>query len=154
MFLWAKIWFLASRLNVTKENSKNIICENFCFFGEVRGEGVEKGKRDLNVPKIIFLLIKTYFSEYLRSERSPAARRSTCIYILLVWYTAGDVMNKNKYPPRHRLIKLITQVNLMSTYWPLGHWPILGRHVLGTCTCCTPYTHCMMNERLSLNRLQ
>ena len=43
------------------------------------GGGVEKGKRDPNVPKIIFLLIKTYFSEYLRSERSPAARRSTCL---------------------------------------------------------------------------
>ena len=62
---------------MTKENSKNIICENFCFLMSLGG-GVEKGKRDPNVPKIIFLLIKTYFSEYLRSERSPAARRSTC----------------------------------------------------------------------------
>ena len=31
-----------------------------------------------NGPKVIFLLIKTYFLEYLRSERSPAARRCAC----------------------------------------------------------------------------
>ena len=29
-------------------------------------------------PKVIFLLIKTYFSEYLRPERSPAVRRCAC----------------------------------------------------------------------------
>ena len=31
-----------------------------------------------NGPKVIFLLIKTYFSEYLRPERSSAARRCVC----------------------------------------------------------------------------
>ena len=40
----------------------------------------EKGKRDPNEPKVISLLIKTYFSEYLRPERSPAARRCACYY--------------------------------------------------------------------------
>ena len=34
------------------------------------GGGVEKGKRDPTMPKIIFLLIKTYFLDYLRPERS------------------------------------------------------------------------------------
>ena len=34
-----------------------------------------------NGPKVTFLLIKTYFLEYLRPERSPAARRSTCFII-------------------------------------------------------------------------
>ena len=45
------------------------------------GGDFEKGKRDPNEPKVIFLLIKTYFLEYLRPERSPAARRSTCFII-------------------------------------------------------------------------
>ena len=49
-------------------------------FYEFRGD-FENGKRDPNEPKVIFLLIKTYFSEYLRSERSPAPRRSACFAI-------------------------------------------------------------------------
>ena len=43
------------------------------------GGDFEKGIRDPNEPKVILLLIKTYFSEYLRPERSPAARRCACI---------------------------------------------------------------------------
>ena len=42
------------------------------------GWDFEKGKRDPNEPKVIFLLIKTYFLEYLCSERFPAARRCAC----------------------------------------------------------------------------
>ena len=37
-----------------------------------------------NGPKVIFLLIKTYFLEYLRSERSPAARRCACFPFALI----------------------------------------------------------------------
>ena len=62
------------------------------------GGGVEKGKRDPNVPKIIFLLIKTYFSEYLRPERSPAARRSTFFKIMFMI----SYFEKGKRGPNNR----------------------------------------------------
>ena len=58
--------------------TKNIIFENFCFLMSLGGN-FERGIRDPNKPKFIFLLIKTYFSEYLRPERSPAARRCACL---------------------------------------------------------------------------
>ena len=70
---------------MTKENSKKI---SFSVFDEFRrgGGDFEKGKRDPNEPKVTFVLIKTYFSEYLRPERSPAARRCACLCISLKLY--------------------------------------------------------------------
>ena len=43
-----------------------------------------------NGPKVIFLLLKTYFFEYLRSEPSPAARRCACFY-------TGSIISKYIY---------------------------------------------------------
>ena len=37
-----------------------------------------------NGPKVIFLLIKTYFLEYLCSERFPAARHCACFIFLYI----------------------------------------------------------------------
>ena len=68
---------------MTKENSKNIIFESFFLFMTLGGWAFEKGKRGPNESKVIFLLIKTYFLEYLRSERSLAARRCACFVFLL-----------------------------------------------------------------------
>ena len=56
-----------------------------------------------NWPKVLLLLIKTYFSEYLRLERSPAARRCACVYIVLfvtcslVAYVSIFYLNGSKY---------------------------------------------------------
>ena len=66
---------------MTKENSNKYNFLTFLFFDEFSGGEFEKGKRDPNEPKAIFLLIKTYFSEYLRPEWSPAARRCACCII-------------------------------------------------------------------------
>ena len=63
-----------------RKTAKNIILENFCFLMSLGGD-LEKGKRGHNEPKVIFLLIKTYFSEYLRPERSPAARCCACLIV-------------------------------------------------------------------------
>ena len=61
--------FLACRLNVTI-NERSVMFE-------------KKILKNMNLtcpngPNVIFLLIKTYFSEYFRPERSPAARRCAC----------------------------------------------------------------------------
>ena len=60
------------------------------------GGDFEKGKKDPNEPKVIFLLIKTYFSEYLRPERSPAARCCACS----TFDEFGGPFKKGKRDPR------------------------------------------------------
>jgi len=62
---------LASRLNVTKENSKKYHFRTFLLFDEFRGGGVEKGKRYPNEPKVIFLLIKHSFRNICARSGPP-----------------------------------------------------------------------------------
>ena len=73
---------LASELNVTI-SERNLMFEkkNITKY-EFRGP-FKSVKTCPNGPKVIFLLLETYFLEYLRSERSLAARR---LLVFLVSY--------------------------------------------------------------------
>ena len=57
--------------------ARRCACFLFSFYYEFGGP-FKRIKACPNGPKVIFLLIKTYLSVYLRSERSPAARRCAC----------------------------------------------------------------------------
>ena len=69
--------FLASGLNVTI-NERNLMFEKKNIKKYESGGPFKRVKTCPNGPKVIFLLIKTYFLEYLCSERFPAARRCAC----------------------------------------------------------------------------
>ena len=79
--------FLASGLNVTI-NERNLMFEKKNIKKYESGGPFKRVKTCPNGPKVIFLLIKTYFLEYLCSERFPAARRCACYfmyqYLLLI----------------------------------------------------------------------
>ena len=71
------------------------------------GGDFEKGKRDPNKPKVIFLLIKTYFSEYLRPERSPQLGVVLVIYSFITFESQIDL--------RPQYCKPMTAVQQMVT---------------------------------------
>jgi len=75
--------FLASGLNVTI-NERNLMFEKKNIKKYESGGPFKRVKTCPNGPKVIFLLIKTYFLEYLCSERFPAARRCACFISIRV----------------------------------------------------------------------
>ena len=74
--------FLTSGLNVTTINERNRMFGKKILKNMNLGVHLKGSKRILMGQKSYFLLIKTYFLEYLRSERSPAARRCACFKLI------------------------------------------------------------------------
>ena len=70
--------FLASGLNVTI-NERNLMLEKKILKKYESGVPFKRVKTCPYGPKVIFLLTKTYFLEYLCSERFPPARRCACL---------------------------------------------------------------------------
>ena len=81
--------FLASGLNVTI-NERNLMFEKKNLKKYESGGPFKRVKTCPNGPKVIFLLIKTYFLEYLCSERFPAARRCACFLMFYVVYVISN----------------------------------------------------------------
>ena len=78
--------FLASRLNVTINET------NFMFEKKNKKKyefgGLLKGSKRVLMGQKSYFFSQTNFLEYLRPERSPAARRCACL-ISIVWYACA-----------------------------------------------------------------
>ena len=97
-------------------------------------------KTSPNEPKVIFLLIKTYFSEYLRPERSPAAQRCACL-IFLCFETKmmeTSITPSCGGPLRAQIFRKVCFYEQKQDFWPIirkicfyeqkqDFWPIRTR---------------------------